>query len=1083
MNPFRSLFRRSSRSPVRPVRRRPRLEALEERCLLSSGTWQEIKTPTGTVGGVLELLPTGNVLVQDYNSDNWYQLQPDSSGNYAVVNFPANLVSTTPTDASGANSRNTADAVVLPNGDIFELGGEYSSTGKSFLNSGQIYDPTTNQWTLTKPAPIIWDGQPYLGDTPMTTLPDGTVLVGNNNGPAVHVGGDLNTLNAAAGATDTTLTVFAPYMTPTPSVPFQIDVEHEIMTVTGVSNGGTTWTVTRGQDGTTAAAHGDGASIDLISSLTAAVPNATATTIHVADTASFPSLNPTTLTAAIGATDTTITVASTAGFPTASPLYAFPIMVGQEIMTVTAVSGDTLTVIRGTQGTAAVGHANGATATTPYYIQVDQEIMFVTGVNGTALTVERGAQGTTAVSHANGGIVHLSSDYGEMLDYNPTSDTWTTLPQTADKLADDSSFEESWVKIPGTAGDILSYSNNATFEYNQSQAEYYNPATQTWTATGAVPVILTENVFSNEIGPALALPNGQILQISGNADTALYTPSTNSWTTGPQIVTALTTLSAAIPGPNATTIHVASGTVAPTAPFYIEIDQEVMEVTVVSGTAWTVVRGQYFSTAVAHSNGAAVSQYWVAGDDPAAELPDGEIIFNAGQQIETAPTTMFDYNPTTNTITPMDTSVMPTDMLTFLQNNADDNTSMLMLPTGQLLMSNGVNRQLYIYTPSGAGPAPSSLPTVTGVTANGDGTFTLSGKQLNGISEGAFYGDDEGMSENYPVIRLTAADGTVAYADTFNWSSTAVATGSTPETTKFTLPADTPPGTYQLTVSAAGISSQPFSFTVTPAEATSPSLFTLAPDGSLWQYGAAGFEAPTWSELSPAGTILSESPSLDATGTPEVFAVPIDHSLWVHSSAGWTELSPGGTILQASASPTNTVFVVAVNNSLYQHTAAGWALLSPGGTILSISAGVDASGHAEVFAIPIDHSLYRYDSGWALLSPGGTILSATASGNAVFVIAADTSFWENAGGWSELSPGGTILSASPGTDAGGAPAAFVLAINHSLYEHTTAGWTLLSPGGTIVQLLDSEGADVFVEGADGALWQYDGAAWTRLGFT
>ncbi len=224
--------------------------------------------------------------------------------------------------------------------------------------------------------------------------------------------------------------------------------------------------------------------------------------------------------------------------------------------------------------------------------------------------------------------------------------------------------------------------------------------------------------------------------------------------------------------------------------------------------------------AVAHALGAGVSQYFIAGDDPAAELPDGEIIFNAGQQIETAPTMMFDYNPTTNTITPMDPSVMPTDLLTFLKNNADDNTSMLMLPTGQLLMSNGVNRQLYIYTPSGAGPAASSLQTISGVKDNGDGTFTLSGTQLNGISEGAFYGDDEGNSENYPLVQLTAADGSVAYARTFNWSSEGVQTGSAPETTQFVLPADTPPGTYQLTVSAAGITSQPFSFTVTPLEAT-----------------------------------------------------------------------------------------------------------------------------------------------------------------------------------------------------------------------------------------------------------------------
>ncbi len=47
---------------------------------------------------------------------------------------------------------------------------------------------------------------------------------------------------------------------------------------------------------------------------------------------------------------------------------------------------------------------------------------------------------------------------------------------------------------------------------------------------------------------------------------------------------------------------------------------------------------------------------------------------------------------------------------------------------------------------------------------------------------------------------------------TSNWSSTGVATGSTPVTTDFTLPAWMPLDTYSLTVVANGISSDPVSF-------------------------------------------------------------------------------------------------------------------------------------------------------------------------------------------------------------------------------------------------------------------------------
>ena len=50
------------------------------------------------------------------------------------------------------------------------------------------------------------------------------------------------------------------------------------------------------------------------------------------------------------------------------------------------------------------------------------------------------------------------------------------------------------------------------------------------------------------------------------------------------------------------------------------------------------------------------------------------------------------------------------------------------------------------------------------------------------------------MATNYPIVQLTNASGQVSYARTANWSSTGVATGSTPETVDFTLPARGWPG-------------------------------------------------------------------------------------------------------------------------------------------------------------------------------------------------------------------------------------------------------------------------------------------------
>jgi hypothetical protein len=153
---------------------------------------------------------------------------------------------------------------------------------------------------------------------------------------------------------------------------------------------------------------------------------------------------------------------------------------------------------------------------------------------------------------------------------------------------------------------------------------------------------------------------------------------------------------------------------------------------------------------------------------------------------------------------------------------------MLMLPTGQVIWANGT-QQLYIYTPDG-NPDPSWAPAIAGIQDNGDGTFLLSGTQLNGISEGAGYGDDAQMSSNYPIVQLTDSGGNVSYARTFSWSNTGVATGDALVSTEFTLPGGIPPGDYSLSVIANGIASNPVPFTVSGnSPATSAHRLSVGP--------------------------------------------------------------------------------------------------------------------------------------------------------------------------------------------------------------------------------------------------------------
>ena len=182
---------------------------------------------------------------------------------------------------------------------------------------------------------------------------------------------------------------------------------------------------------------------------------------------------------------------------------------------------------------------------------------------------------------------------------------------------------------------------------------------------------------------------------------------------------------------------------------------------------------------------------------PGAELPDGNVLFEAGETPAVGgPTDFFEYNPAANSIT---TIAPPAGLASGLATWGPYETRMVLLPTGQVLWSpeslTGTG-QLYVYTETGSPPA-GSQPTISSVVADGlgDGNYTLTGTQINGLSAGASFGSSAEMDSNYPLVELTNASGKVYFARTYDWSSTGVATGSTPETTDSALPAGMPSGT------------------------------------------------------------------------------------------------------------------------------------------------------------------------------------------------------------------------------------------------------------------------------------------------
>jgi len=159
-------------------RRTLALEAMESRTLLT-GTVTPLLNAAPDGSGVMLLQTNGNVFMVgggDNTSNSYYQLTPDSSGNYVAGKWTKL--------ASAGTQRLFFGSTVLQNGDIMTMGGEYSgpNNDSNFVNTGEIYHPATNTWTQTAPYP-----EPMFGDDTLVTLSNGTVLATYLGGPQNYI--------------------------------------------------------------------------------------------------------------------------------------------------------------------------------------------------------------------------------------------------------------------------------------------------------------------------------------------------------------------------------------------------------------------------------------------------------------------------------------------------------------------------------------------------------------------------------------------------------------------------------------------------------------------------------------------------------------------------------------------------------------------------------------------------------------------------------------------------------------------------------------------------------------------------------
>jgi hypothetical protein len=411
-------------------------------------------------------------------------------------------------------------------------------------------------------------------------------------------------------------------------------------------------------------------------------------------------------------------------------------------------------------------------------------------VNGTwttlaPMSIQRNAFGSTLLrdgrflvvggEHTGTPLTTNEANSGEI--YNPLTNSWSAIPNYPEAQFGDGNLET----LPD--GSVI-----GTY-LNDVQNFIYHPATNNWT-----PAASKLNGDASAEETLLKLPDGSLLmyEIQGSAPQSAqrYIPSQNRWVPAGNVPVKLSSN-----GGNA-------GIVDELGPAFMLPD----------GRALWLGASNHTALYTPSTN------TWVAGPDipnnlgvfdgPGCVLPNGNVLFLAAPQDGTnfsGPTSVFEYNPASNTITPV---TVPAALQTDLNNPGTFIRRFIILPSGQAMLTNS-DRSIWVFTPNG-GPQNAWRPRITNIVSNGNGTFTLTGQQLNGLDEGSLYGDNDQNSTNYPLVRIVDSAGRVFYARTFNWSSTGVATGNLPETVQFVLPAGVANGSASFFVVANGISSLAF---------------------------------------------------------------------------------------------------------------------------------------------------------------------------------------------------------------------------------------------------------------------------------
>jgi hypothetical protein len=383
--------------------------------------------------------------------------------------------------------------------------------------------------------------------------------------------------------------------------------------------------------------------------------------------------------------------------------------------------------------------------------------------------------------------------------YDPVANTWTSVNPPA-----------NWTMIGDTQNVIFANGTFCMANLQNSQMAFLNESNLTWSVT-TPPGKSDPN---NEEGWTL-LPDRSILTVDvfTPPNTERYLPGTAQWISA-----------------GSTPENIVDATDAEVGPGVLGYDGKVFWFggdgttgnTAIYTPPTTLMGTGTWAAGPTFPKDSSSGLFYDLADGPACVLPNGNILAFASPGYSNSPAQFFLWNGSTlaevsgTPNTPQDSSYYG---------------NMVLLPSGQVLFTD-LSNDVEIYTPAGS-PQAAWQPAITNFpsTVSINQSYTLTGTQINGLSQGSFFGDDCQTATNYPVVRITnTVTGNVVYCPTGGHSTMAISTGTTPETTNVSVPGTLDSGPSTVEVIANGIPSPKVNVNVNGKVQYSLSSVTLAPN-------------------------------------------------------------------------------------------------------------------------------------------------------------------------------------------------------------------------------------------------------------